>query len=43
MRKALHGALGYPFDIRFNRVAQIGRGPEEKFEDFVSLCVNPDG
>ena len=42
MRKTLQGALGYPFDIRFNRVAKIGRAPEEKFEDFVSL-VPHDG
>jgi phenylacetate-CoA ligase len=34
---ALQDCLGYPFEIRIERVTEIARGPGFKFEEFVSL------
>lgn len=36
---ALQKTLGYPFRITLRRMAEISRGPGEKYEDFVSMLV----
>jgi phenylacetate-CoA ligase len=35
LRAAMHGQLGYPFEIRFSRVSAIARSPGGKYESFI--------
>jgi phenylacetate-CoA ligase len=37
LTRYLHQTLGYPFEITIRRVEVIPRGPNGKFEDFISL------